>query len=461
MFICYILATMKSRIAILLITVLYILIYFNRVDDWRQNTVAFQWDKSQYYIFLPAIFIHHDLDNLLFYRPLNEKYRFTSGFNEVLPGKLQPNGHILIKYTIGTALLELPFFLLAHSYTYFNNDDPGDGYSYPYQQALAFCTIFWVVIGLILLSKSLKQFYSDTVTVAVLVCVGIGTNLYSYTAFDHGMSHPFSFFILCGVLWSTVFWHKYKQNKHLYYLSFFLVLTVLARPVDALVIFIPLLWDVDSLAAFKSKFELLWQRRKALLISLIVPCILLTVQFLYWKHATGKWFIDSYEDEGFRFPYSRLWKGLFSYHKGWFVYTPIALLGMLGIFACDKKHRLSLIFFFTSVLYLTFAWKAWWYGGSFGCRALVDILGIVAFPMAALLHKVYQSRWLVSKVSVSVFAVLCIALNMFQTFQFSKGIIHYDSMTKEYYWAVFGKTKLDKDYSHLLLSGEYLNKEKE
>ena len=50
-------------------------------------------------------------------------------------------------------------------------------------------------------------------------------------------------------------------------------------------------------------------------------------------------------------------------------------------------------------------------------------------------------------------AIICflIILNLFQSWQFNKGIIKKEQMTRDYYFAVFGKTKVDKNYEKLLL----------
>jgi hypothetical protein len=39
---------------------------------------------------------------------------------------------------------------------------------------------------------------------------------------------------------------------------------------------------------------------------------------------------------------------------------------------------------------------------------------------------------------------LFVVLNIFQTYQYSMGLIHWSRMSKEFYWRVFGKTEFDR-----------------
>jgi hypothetical protein len=79
--------------------------------------------------------------------------------------------------------------------------------------------------------------------------------------------------------------------------------------------------------------------------------------------------------------------GLFSYRKGWFLYTPLALFGMIGFIPLYRRHRglvLPLLLFFAVSFYLIFSWHQWYYGWGFGCRSLVGSLAVQSIPLTAL-----------------------------------------------------------------------------
>ena len=91
----------------------------------------------------------------------------------------------------------------------------------------------------------------------------------------------------------------------------------------------------------------------------------------------------------------------------------------------------------------------WWYGGGFGSRVMIQSLAILALPLAALTDKIFRSGYLLKSFFILILAA-GISLNLFQSWQYSKAIIHWDSMNKEYYWKVFGKTKISNEDLELL-----------
>ena len=98
-------------------------------------------------------------------------------------------------------------------------------------------------------------------------------------------------------------------------------------------------------------------------------------------------------------------------------------------------------------LYVVSCWWDWFFGGCFAARAFVQHFAYLSIPMAVLLKKVFENERehlyasLLKLVSVIVIS-LGISLNLFQTYQFNNGMIHYMAMTKKSYWLVFGKFKL-------------------
>jgi hypothetical protein len=168
----------------------------------------------------------------------------------------------------------------------------------------------------------------------------------------------------------------------------------------------------------------------------------------YWKYTSGHWLYYSYTGEHFDFLHPRIGVGLFSFRKGWFVYTPMALVGMLGFVALwrrDKRLVPALLLYFVLVIYTVFSWKNWWYGGGFGCRPLIDSLPMLALPLGALVAHVAGLKRVAPMAALYTLLSLFVVLNMFQTFQFSKHIIHHDRMSWGAYWHVFGKTQMTFD----------------
>lgn len=447
---------MKSKVFILLFTVLCVVINMDREHSWKGK--LFVWDKSGYHLYLPAITIYQDLGNLLFYPYINDKYK-PSGTANWYCITDQPTGKKLNRYNIGVAFFELPFFLIAHLYTLSNKDYPPDGYSHPYEWGTIISTIFWVMIGLFYLRRFLKVYYSEHIVLFTLVCIALGTNLYHYTAFDQGMSHPYSFTMFAALLFYTDRWYTYYNKTDLWLLALAMGLITIIRPVNIIVVFIPLFWRVASIADIKNRLSLIVSKRIHFIVACLIFLLVALVQMSYWKYVSGHWLVYSYEGEHFNFLKPRIIDGLFSFRKGWFIYTPVAFISMIGLISLwkrDKKLTTTLFCFVALMIYITFSWWCWWYGGGFGARAMIECLAIMAIPLAALLDSVYKSTRLYYKAFISTVLLFFISLNMFQSYQYAKGIIDSDRMSRKYYWKVFGSSKLDYDkYKYLMSDEEY------
>jgi hypothetical protein len=145
---------------------------------------------------------------------------------------------------------------------------------------------------------------------------------------------------------------------------------------------------------------------------------------------------------------------LFSFRKGWFVYTPLMLFAIGGFITLYKhsKHIFYAALIYTILsTYLIATWSCWWYADSFGHRAFVHSYALLSIPLASLIYNlITRKRMLSCLVFLSFFFL--ILLNLFQTRQYAKGIIHPSRMTKDYYFAVFGRMNaVDDEKKQLLL----------
>ena len=75
------------------------------------------------------------------------------------------------KYPIGTAILETPFFMIAHVLSHILTPDKCDGYSHYYQLLIYISGYFYYCIGITALYSSVKCFYG--VTASLLTCIAL------------------------------------------------------------------------------------------------------------------------------------------------------------------------------------------------------------------------------------------------------------------------------------------------
>jgi hypothetical protein len=177
---------------------------------------------------------------------------------------------------------------------------------------------------------------------------------------------------------------------------------------------------------------------------------------LYWKIYAGSFIFNSYNNpgEGLDLLSPHTIDVLFSFRKGWLIYTPIMVLAIIGFHQLKKRRPeffWPLIVFTILNVYLVSSWTNWWYAKCFGQRAMVQSYVIMAIPLAFFIQHSLKYRTIYKSMAFCVVGLLA-ALNIFQNWQANKGIIHGDRMTFAYYSAVFGKTKVNKKkYEHLLL----------
>lgn len=412
------------------------------------------WDVFGYYLYLPAQYIYHDLNlsNQEWLTNLINTYDPTATLYQAI--KLD-NGNWVMKYSMGLSILYSPFFFFAHLIAE-PLGYPADGLSLPYQYSIAIGGLVFAIIGLIFFSKVLLHFFNHFITCVILIIIFFGTNYFQLTAFDGTLlSHNFLFTFYAILTYYTIKWYNKQKLKYAIIVGLSIGLITLIRPSEVVCILIPLLW-YSKQYFHKDKFELFKTHFSHLITVIICIFIVLLPQFLYWKSITGQYLFYSYTNagEGLDLISPYIFKFLFSFRKGWFVYTPIMIFSFIGLYYLYKKNRS--VFFAISAfiivdIYITSSWTTWWYaGGSYSSRSLVPAYVLLAIPLGYFIEKVKLAP-AVSKFIIISIGLFFITLNLFQTWQFENNVISKERMTMEYYFAIFGKTKVKENDKKLLL----------
>ena len=433
-------------ILVIILVVFIVLFQGIKLKRYARNEIV-RYDAVSYYAYLPAAVIYHDLS-----------FQFSSNLPESFEGVIwtstSPNGKETLKMTMGVAFLLVPFFLIAHLLA-FLTPFPSDGYSAIYQFFILIGAVFYLLTGLLFLRMVLRRFFEDRVVAITLVMLVMATNLYYYTVAEPGMSHVFSFFLFNGLLLYLFRWNEKPHWRNSFLFALFAGLIVLVRPANILIMILPVLyWNRRG---FRKHVAWLWEKRVNILFMLMVAFLVILPQLIYWKYSTGSWVYYSYGEEGFYFNHPHIIDGLFSYRKGWFIYTPLMLLVVAGFFFMWKRIPelfLPLSIFLLLNIYVVFSWWCWWYGGSFGARPMIDSYGLLALPFAVLIEKVIKQKiWI--KIPVALLLVFFIYLNLFQSRQYRITMIHWDSMTKQAYWKVFLREQWPDNYEKLISPPDY------
>ncbi len=423
-------------ILVILVVALFVTFLNNnrKMWNWGNDGQIIEWDVKSYYAYLPATIIHNDL-TLDFTKAAPQEY-----IKNYWPGTA-PNGSKVIVTSMGLAFLYLPFFLIGHAWA-LAGGYVADGYSVPYQIMLQFSVLFYLIIGLILLRKVLLLYFSKTATTLGLLAVVIGTNLLHYLTAEAPMSHGYSFSLYAALFYFTHKWWEKQTIGRTIIIGLLMGLISLIRPTNILVVLFFGFYGVTSIRELGQRFVFFLKEWQYVLIFGLCGLLVWTPQMVYWKFLTGNWFYFSYgNDAGFFFSNPHITDGLFSYRKGWFVYTPIMLFAILGLVTTYKHYRkqfFSITLFVVANVYVILSWWNWWYGGGFGQRAMIESYAFLAFPLTALIAKGISIKRYI-KVTTIALTVLLTAHGLFQNFQYYYGAIHWDSMTKEAYWLQFGR----------------------
>lgn len=380
-------------------------------------------DGKGYYAWLPALFIYKDLHFNFFHHIEKEKY-----FSEELyyDYRVVVNNKTTNKYFVGTALLQAPFFLTAHLISNITSNDT-DGYSKWYAVFINIAAIFYALAGLLFTNQLLKTFGINSINRGItLLTFSFATNLFYYVVGEPAMSHIYSFACVSAFLHYA---SKLKESKNaMYILSVLLALIVLVRPVNIIIAgVLPFFFS-----GFKDFFITILSPIKKIFISAVIFIVLTSIQPLLYYYQTGLFFPDTYPGEHFHFSYPHIVSFLFSFKKGLFLYSPIFLISLMGIYKLFHQNKfkgLYILLFLFVLVYVLSSWWNWWYGGSFSSRVILDYLSVFMLLYAATLE--YSKKSL--RYALITFSAFCLVLCQIQTYQYRYYIIHWENMNLELY----------------------------
>lgn len=421
---------MKSLV-IVLFTLVLALVVVNKTAKWDRSDVLV-WDVAGYYQYLPSQFIYHDQGNGTYTAYARQQYRPELDNRYVLIAA--PNGGHVIKYPLGLSLFYTPAFAIAHGLALAGATSTPDGFSSSYQRAIQLGGLLWAMLGLWVLRGVLRRYFNDLTTAATLLAIGLGTNFFCYASYEAPLSHGTLFMLNAVLLALTGQWLAHFRRRDALGLGLVIGLLTLVRFTEAWGVLVPALWGLTSVAALRGRARDLWQHKGQVALAAGVAGALLLCQLVYWHHYGGAWHIDTYPDEHFDFAHPHLREGLFSIRKGWLTYSPLMGLALLGILALRGPARVALpvlVALLPLVLWVTYSWWDWGYGGSFGARPLVSLYPLLSLPLAALLEWAFRRRW--TGALLGVVLTLGVALNQLQTWQYYRGIIHCCDMTADWY----------------------------
>lgn len=383
-------------------------------------------DGTGYFLYLPATIIYQDLKldffidesksytagKNVFYRTYNQEEAKTAGVRKI------ENGNYLNKYTVGVAIMLLPFYIAGHIFTLIFNSANANGWSFFYQYFALYGGITYFLLGLKILKDILKKYFSSSTTFFTLFVIVFGTNLFNYAFYENIFSHVYGFFVLTLLIKIVPKWLRNFNLKNSLIIGVLFGLAVAIRQTHVVLVFLPLFYSVCNFKDFKNRILVFLKNFRYLFIAILVAFLVFLPQLLYWKYISGQWVYFSYHQESFDFYNPQILKVLFSVRKGLFFWSPVLLFSIFGFIFTKtkiKKYLLSFLIILALQIYLVSSWWSWEFGWSFGHRGFTDFMAFFALGLAAFINLIKNPK---IKTMIVFIIIILTGLSVFQMFQY-------------------------------------------
>jgi hypothetical protein len=379
--------------------ILFFLISLPFCNPWVRG------DGVGYYAFARSLLIERNLDFEKDWQHGNETFAMgrVGADGQILADQYTPTGHLDNHFSIGPAILWLPFLAVAHAgvhlYDALGGRVPAGGFSEPYLVAMALGTAVYGFLALWISFRLARKYVPEGWAFLATLGIWFGSSLPVYMYFNPSWSHAQSAFVVAVFLW---YWMRTRDERTasqwaILGLAGGLMMDVYY--VNAALLLLPLF---DALAGYRMAFReagavaagrLLFKNAifAAMLFAGFLPT-LITKKIIY-----GSYFNFGYTEHWFRTS-PAFFKVCFSANHGLFSWTPILVLAIGGLFLLQRYDRnlaFSLIAVFATYLYAIGCYENWHGLSSFGNRFFVSLTPIFILGLAAFFDsvaRIWQER---------------------------------------------------------------------
>lgn len=311
--------------------------------------------------------------------------------------------------------------------------------------------------GILLLWLVLRKFFSVTVSTVTTVLIIFGTNYFRKIFFEGSTPHNYLFTLFAAVLLFTINWQQSRRMIWLWLMLPAVLLASFLHDLSMFILFIPLLYgiyDKDSWSATRRRIG--EQPLQYLLLLLIVVMAFGLTRFSWFAEPGTAFYFGDKKASVYPWIAANIYLILFSFNKGWLIYTPMMLLVLPGMYVlADRNKRIFYGLFLFIVLWFLLAAShpMWATGRGFGQRFFIETYAVLAIPLGYLIQWIFERRRLL-RCALLIIPLFFLLLNLFQTWQYTQKILAWEYMNRDYYWAVFGKCTVDEKVKRLLNRGE-------
>jgi hypothetical protein len=361
-------------------------------------------DGKYYYQYLVSGYYDRDFDFTNNYQaPRYEWMHLAIDHYNFLEQRGPVTGRPTNLFTIGPAILWLPFFLLGQLVAVSLNAVGAhidiNPWGLFFQYTVMYSAVVYTLLTLYLLFHLLRSHFADRIAVYATWVLLFATNLFYYTIFEPSMSHVYDLCTYVVFLFLYLIGLRSPRLNIYFGLALAGALHVLVRTQNmATIVLFSIALVVSRLLSHQGlpSARIVATYGVTLLLGLL-PIPLLN-EYLY-----GHPFVIPQGTDFLHWSDPRILEVLFSGRNGLFSHHPALLLGLIGFvlflyWIIKTRDRTQAIFFcamfaaFMFQLYINSSVADWWGGNSFGQRRLISSFPLFAFGLAFLIQRLHASH---------------------------------------------------------------------
>lgn len=403
-------------------------------------------DEVQYFAYLRSLYFDGDLDFANEYQhfaDIGMQNGDPAVYNALLrdhpldPPLIPATGLYRNVAPIGSAIMWSPAYILADGLVrlanIFGANIPADGYSWPYISAICFMSAIYALLGLILSYRLARRYSNEFAATVAAVATWLATPLIFYSYILMPWSHATGHFLFA--LFLTIWlrdasprmpWEKpNKASEQLLPLAaqrsfgtWALLgivggLMTLTREQLGLLLIMP---AIEALVAYynilrskhSDKIKQATQLFSKHIVFLLCLVLAISPQLMVYQTLYGQPKPSSTVSGKLQWTSPHFWGTLIDPAHGAFLWSPILLIGLIGLIWLWKRDKLLAVLLLVGFLaqtYINGAFSTWHLTGSFGFRRLIDSSAIFVLGLAPLIAMI-QSKFGKWPILIAVFALI-------------------------------------------------------
>lgn len=356
-------------------------------------------DEIEYFAYLPSILFDGDLNfrNQYEYFCNLDSNCVSPTFRKTFLDQFTATGMQINFGPLGTAVLWLPFYLVAHVLALglqnLNPDFAANGYSPPYIFAVCFASVLYGWLGIYLAYRIARSYFHEWVALGAALVVLFATNAVYYMYVAPAFSHAASLF--ASALFVYLWWRTRDSRalgnwRHWFWLGASGGLMTMVREQEAVFFVMPFVEGVYTAFRVFRSHEKSAALRTWLLgaVAMVLGAFLFFIpQLVSYRILNGNFLPARNVTDKFTWDGAHILDVLFSNFHGLITWTPVVAFAVLGLFFLWRRDKIMAAAFLLALASETFllgSFSTWFGGAAFGGRRFINctvlfVVGLAAF----------------------------------------------------------------------------------